>query len=125
MKLIPKVTTSIREYNRLVGLSVNTRPKHSIHALYNPQNCVIWMRHKNLLSLFHETVHHVEWLLTMGDRFISLRLFGDFLDTVFDCVWNVLRWGYPGRPLNWYFRWYMLREMRYSFDEWLIWVLCK
>ena len=53
---------------------------------------MVWLRKLNILSLLHEYIHHAIRTMFHYPDYGNLTLFSDFLDTVFDVIWGVVRY---------------------------------
>lgn len=118
MRLIPKVTYDLKEYNLLANDNdTGSDPGFYIHGLY--YNGVIWSRHPSFLTIFHELIHHFN--VSIGDiDGGSFKLFMDFLDSLYDCMWSLTRFR-GNREKVWHFVYYV----RTTWNDFLDFYLCR
>jgi len=118
-----KVTTDLEEYYAWTGgdrdwLKGSYGGKYPVKGMYF--NGHIWVRTLNPFTLFHEFIHHI---IGHSDDvwYISVRLFGDILNCIWDISYFRLTWLRAPKERSQE----ALRRLKASINDWLDWVLCR
>jgi hypothetical protein len=115
--MFPKVTYNLEEYKELTHDSKDYYPSATCKALY--KDGVIWLKKPNLLSLWHELVHHFLSLIGKNDG--GTVLFSDFLNIVFEAVYSLVR--YPKDQKQYWKEWFSV--IKECWNDWMDWILCR
>lgn len=119
MRIMPKVTYDLKEYNALAHDNADvSEPSVTIHGLYF--NGIIWCRGPSALTMSHEFTHHVTQSIGGIGCNGDIRLFIDFLDTFYDTIWCFMRFSANRKRV-----WVMIDSLREAWDDFLNFHLCR
>jgi hypothetical protein len=115
--MFPKVTTSLKEYLERTGRTEIERAPTTTGLYFDG---VIWVAKPSLKTLSHEVGHHI--LGNSGDvKYISLRLFFDVLNT----LWDVAHFRLTRKTVSKAQKQECITRLKEAISDWGNWVLCR